>query len=207
MCNVCWVFQSYLQSFQRCWKWITFRLECRERREFATQAGECMPCHSECKVQAGRETCTGPVWLSVFSLGVLLPPDGIPVDVAILYIELIPPLCKVVPPLRLSVPPPLKGADECVACASLQDGPHCVSSCPEGLMGGEEVIFKYPNKQGRCEPCHINCTQGWGMTRAAPLCIHIYVVLISKWTSCLRCFRCFGPGIRDCVGSSRYISG
>ncbi|XP_036957538.1 receptor tyrosine-protein kinase erbB-3a [Acanthopagrus latus] len=101
-----------------------------ERREFATQAGECMPCHSECKVQAGRETCTGP------------------------------------------------GADECVACASLQDGPHCVSSCPEGLMGGEEVIFKYPNKQGRCEPCHINCTQG-----------------------------CFGPGIRDCVGSSRYISG
>uniref|UniRef100_A0A671X724 Receptor protein-tyrosine kinase n=1 Tax=Sparus aurata TaxID=8175 RepID=A0A671X724_SPAAU len=101
-----------------------------ERREFATQAGECMPCHSECKVQGGKQTCTGP------------------------------------------------GADECVACANLQDGPHCVSSCPEGLMGGEEVIFKYPNKQGSCEPCHINCTQG-----------------------------CYGPGIRDCVGSSRYISG
>ncbi|XP_073324589.1 receptor tyrosine-protein kinase erbB-3a [Pagrus major] len=101
-----------------------------ERREFATQAGECMPCHSECKVQAGKETCKGP------------------------------------------------GADECVACASLQDGPHCVPSCPEGLMGGEEVIFKYPNKHGSCEPCHINCTQG-----------------------------CYGPGIRDCVGSSRYISG
>lgn len=27
-------------------------------------------------------------------------------------------------------------------------------------MGGEEVIFKYPNKQGRCKPCHKNCTQG-----------------------------------------------
>ncbi|XP_051271141.1 receptor tyrosine-protein kinase erbB-3a isoform X5 [Dicentrarchus labrax] len=100
------------------------------RREFASPSGECMPCHPECKVQAGKETCTGP------------------------------------------------GADQCVACASLQDGPHCVSSCPEGVMGGEEVIFKYPNKQGRCEPCHVNCTQG-----------------------------CFGPGIGDCVGSSRYISG
>uniref|UniRef100_A0A671X6M9 Receptor protein-tyrosine kinase n=1 Tax=Sparus aurata TaxID=8175 RepID=A0A671X6M9_SPAAU len=101
-----------------------------ERREFATQAGECMPCHSECKVQGGKQTCTGP------------------------------------------------GADECVACANLQDGPHCVSSCPEGLMGGEEVIFKYPNKQGSCEPCHINCTQG-----------------------------CYGPGIRDCVGSSPIVLG
>ncbi|XP_076613307.1 receptor tyrosine-protein kinase erbB-3a isoform X1 [Chaetodon auriga] len=101
-----------------------------ERREFATQSGECMPCHPECKVQEGKETCTG------------------------------------------------LGADQCVACARLQDGPHCVSSCPEGVMGGEEVIFKYPNKQSRCEPCHVNCTQG-----------------------------CYGPGIGDCVGSSRYISG
>ncbi|XP_054473898.1 receptor tyrosine-protein kinase erbB-3a [Anoplopoma fimbria] len=101
-----------------------------ERREFATQSGECMPCHPECKVQEGKQTCTGP------------------------------------------------GADQCVACASLQDGPHCVSLCPEGVMGGEEVIFKYPNKQGSCEPCHINCTQG-----------------------------CYGPGIGDCLGFSRYISG
>ncbi|XP_023279412.1 receptor tyrosine-protein kinase erbB-3 isoform X1 [Seriola lalandi dorsalis] len=101
-----------------------------ERREFATSSGECMPCHPECKVQEGKETCTGP------------------------------------------------GAEQCVACASHQDGPHCVSSCPEGVMGGEGIIFKYPNKQGHCEPCHINCTQG-----------------------------CDGPGIGDCVGSSRYISG
>ncbi|XP_060925022.1 receptor tyrosine-protein kinase erbB-3a [Limanda limanda] len=101
-----------------------------ERREFAAQSGECKPCHPECKVQEGKETCTGP------------------------------------------------GADQCVACASLQDGPHCVPSCPEGLMAGEGVIFKYPNKQGSCEPCHINCTQG-----------------------------CFGPGIGDCGESSRYMSG
>uniref|UniRef100_A0A8C5EMT5 Receptor protein-tyrosine kinase n=1 Tax=Gouania willdenowi TaxID=441366 RepID=A0A8C5EMT5_GOUWI len=51
------------------------------------------------------------------------------------------------------------GADQCVACASHQDGPHCVSACPDGVMGGEGVIFKYPNKQGHCEPCHVNCTQ------------------------------------------------
>uniref|UniRef100_A0AAQ4RVT3 Receptor protein-tyrosine kinase n=1 Tax=Gasterosteus aculeatus aculeatus TaxID=481459 RepID=A0AAQ4RVT3_GASAC len=96
-----------------------------ERREFSAQ-GECMPCDPECKVQEGKQTCTGP------------------------------------------------GADQCVACARLQDGPHCVSECPEGLMGGEGFIFKYPNKQGSCEPCHINCTKG-----------------------------CYGPGIGDCLGSPR----
>ncbi|XP_034564833.1 receptor tyrosine-protein kinase erbB-3a isoform X2 [Notolabrus celidotus] len=101
-----------------------------ERREFATRSGECKPCHPECKVQEGKQTCTGP------------------------------------------------GADQCVACARQQDGPHCVPSCPEGVMGGEEVIFKYPNKQDRCEPCHANCTQG-----------------------------CYGPGIGDCVGSVSYLSG
>ncbi|XP_057701747.1 receptor tyrosine-protein kinase erbB-3-like [Corythoichthys intestinalis] len=99
-------------------------------REFADPSGECRPCHPECKVQEGKETCTGP------------------------------------------------GADKCVACANRQDGPHCVSMCPEGVMGGEGVIFKYPNKQGRCEQCHINCTQG-----------------------------CYGPGTGGCIGSSRYISG
>uniref|UniRef100_A0A3Q2P3Q2 Receptor protein-tyrosine kinase n=1 Tax=Fundulus heteroclitus TaxID=8078 RepID=A0A3Q2P3Q2_FUNHE len=94
-----------------------------ERREFATQSGECLPCHPDCKVQEGLETCTGP------------------------------------------------GADQCVACSRLKDGPHCVSSCPEGVMGGEGVIFKYANRQGHCEPCHMNCTQG-----------------------------CTGPGLWDCGG-------
>ncbi|KAJ8358695.1 hypothetical protein SKAU_G00152200 [Synaphobranchus kaupii] len=62
------------------------------------------------------------------------------------------------------------GADECVACASLQDGPHCVPSCPDGVMGEKGLIFKYPNAKSRCEPCHLNCTQG-----------------------------CSGPGIKDCM--------
>ncbi|XP_027858165.1 receptor tyrosine-protein kinase erbB-3a [Xiphophorus couchianus] len=102
------------------------------RREFATQSGECLPCHPECKVQEGMKTCTGP------------------------------------------------GANHCVACSSLQDGPHCVSSCPDGVMGGDGVIiFKYASKQGRCETCHMNCTQG-----------------------------CTGPGIGDCVGiAPRALSG
>uniref|UniRef100_A0A8C7RL91 Receptor protein-tyrosine kinase n=1 Tax=Oncorhynchus mykiss TaxID=8022 RepID=A0A8C7RL91_ONCMY len=97
-----------------------------EGREFAGPKGECMPCHSECEVQEGRFTCTGP------------------------------------------------GANKCVMCASLRDGPHCVSSCPEGVMGEKGLIFKYPNQQRRCEPCHLNCTQG-----------------------------CSGPGIGDCLDSSR----
>lgn len=112
-----------------------------------------MPCHPECKVQEGKETCTGPVRGSLFSLGALLPPNGATVDIIILHFA-----TDFEPFFSPSVS--FKGADQCVACASLQDGPHCVTSCPEGVMGGDEVIFKYPNKQGRCEPCHINCTQG-----------------------------------------------
>ncbi|KAJ8260136.1 hypothetical protein GJAV_G00177460 [Gymnothorax javanicus] len=69
------------------------------------------------------------------------------------------------------------GADECVACASVQDGPHCVPSCPDGVMGEKVLIFKYPNAQHRCEPCHANCTQG-----------------------------CSGPGIEDCLGTPREIA-
>ncbi|CAL1608952.1 unnamed protein product [Knipowitschia caucasica] len=96
-----------------------------ERREFVSASGECLLCHSECKVQEGKETCTGP------------------------------------------------GADQCVSCARLRDGPHCVRSCPQGLMAGEGVIFKYPNKAGSCEPCHANCTQG-----------------------------CSGPRLKDCIGAA-----
>ncbi|XP_055364768.1 receptor tyrosine-protein kinase erbB-3-like [Betta splendens] len=85
------------------------------------------------------------------------------------------PECKVQEGKRTCTGP---GADKCVACASLKDGPHCVSSCPEGLMGREGFIYKYPNKQRHCEPCHMNCTKG-----------------------------CSGPGTGDCVATSRLISG
>uniref|UniRef100_A0A3P9BP32 receptor protein-tyrosine kinase n=1 Tax=Maylandia zebra TaxID=106582 RepID=A0A3P9BP32_9CICH len=51
----------------------------------------------------------------------------------------------------------LQGANKCLVCASLKDGPHCVSMCPEGVMGQEGTIFKYPDKEGNCKPCHNNC--------------------------------------------------
>uniref|UniRef100_A0A3Q0SIJ5 receptor protein-tyrosine kinase n=1 Tax=Amphilophus citrinellus TaxID=61819 RepID=A0A3Q0SIJ5_AMPCI len=67
------------------------------------------------------------------------------------------------------------GADECVACASFQDGPFCMSSCPTGINDGQKgLIFKYPNREGRCEPCHHNCTQG-----------------------------CIGPGLKGCLETAR----
>ncbi|KAJ8403976.1 hypothetical protein AAFF_G00343260 [Aldrovandia affinis] len=69
------------------------------------------------------------------------------------------------------------GADECMACASLKDGPHCVPSCPDGVMGEMGLIFKYPNAKSRCEPCHVNCTQG-----------------------------CSGPGNKDCLEIPRAVT-
>uniref|UniRef100_A0A7N6ANH0 Receptor protein-tyrosine kinase n=1 Tax=Anabas testudineus TaxID=64144 RepID=A0A7N6ANH0_ANATE len=72
------------------------------------------------------------------------------------------------------------GADECVACANFQDGPYCMSSCPTGVNDGQKgLIFKYPNTQSHCEPCHHNCTQG-----------------------------CMGPGLSNCLGAEgRQVSG
>uniref|UniRef100_A0A3Q2Q475 Receptor protein-tyrosine kinase n=1 Tax=Fundulus heteroclitus TaxID=8078 RepID=A0A3Q2Q475_FUNHE len=69
----------------------------------------------------------------------------------------------------------LKGADGCTACANLQDGPYCMSSCPSGVNDGHRgLIFKYPNREGYCEPCHPNCTQG-----------------------------CLGPELNDCLERAR----
>uniref|UniRef100_A0A671RQV1 Receptor protein-tyrosine kinase n=1 Tax=Sinocyclocheilus anshuiensis TaxID=1608454 RepID=A0A671RQV1_9TELE len=63
------------------------------------------------------------------------------------------------------------GADECAACAHLQDGPYCVSSCPEGVQGENGlIIYKFSNSQHKCQPCYANCTLG-----------------------------CLGPGQNDCV--------
>ncbi|XP_039545587.1 receptor tyrosine-protein kinase erbB-3-like [Pimephales promelas] len=71
------------------------------------------------------------------------------------------------------------GADECEACVHLQDGPYCVSSCPEGVQGENGlIIYKFPSGQHKCQPCHANCTLG-----------------------------CLGPGQNDCVDSSRSAAG
>uniref|UniRef100_A0A3Q3K0W4 Receptor protein-tyrosine kinase n=1 Tax=Monopterus albus TaxID=43700 RepID=A0A3Q3K0W4_MONAL len=67
------------------------------------------------------------------------------------------------------------GADECVECDHLRDGPFCMSSCPTGVNDEQwGLIFKYPNRDGHCVPCHHNCTQG-----------------------------CSGPGLNNCLGAAR----
>uniref|UniRef100_A0A8C4XZK2 Receptor protein-tyrosine kinase n=1 Tax=Gopherus evgoodei TaxID=1825980 RepID=A0A8C4XZK2_9SAUR len=52
------------------------------------------------------------------------------------------------------------GADACVRCARYKDGPHCVDSCPEGILGEQGPIYKYPDAHRECRPCHENCTRG-----------------------------------------------
>uniref|UniRef100_A0A674MIX0 Receptor protein-tyrosine kinase n=1 Tax=Takifugu rubripes TaxID=31033 RepID=A0A674MIX0_TAKRU len=53
------------------------------------------------------------------------------------------------------------GPDQCSQCAHVQDGPHCVAHCPQGMLGeGDVVIWKYPDSRGQCQPCHQNCTLG-----------------------------------------------
>lgn len=57
--------------------------------------------------------------------------------------------------------PPLQGPEQCSQCAHSQDGPHCVTRCPHGVLGDDgALIWKYPDRAGQCQPCHQNCTQG-----------------------------------------------
>ncbi|XP_078542411.1 receptor tyrosine-protein kinase erbB-3 isoform X2 [Lissotriton helveticus] len=51
-------------------------------------------------------------------------------------------------------------ADRCVKCANFRDGPRCVAACLNGIMGERGPIFKYPDANNECHPCHENCTQG-----------------------------------------------
>ncbi|KAM8990257.1 LOW QUALITY PROTEIN: receptor tyrosine-protein kinase erbB-3 [Ara ararauna] len=69
------------------------------------------------------------------------------------------------------------GADTCTRCARYRDGPHCVESCPEGVLGERGPIYKYPDSSRECRPCHENCTRG-----------------------------CLGPLLRDCLGEALPVS-
>ncbi|KAG9331116.1 hypothetical protein JZ751_020241, partial [Albula glossodonta] len=64
-----------------------------------------------------------------------------------------------------------------------RDGPHCVPSCPDWVMGEKGLIFKYPNAKRRCEPCHFNCTQGvkttgivLGVLASVVMCFAMFVL-------------------------------
>ncbi|XP_046880094.1 melanoma receptor tyrosine-protein kinase-like isoform X2 [Hypomesus transpacificus] len=53
------------------------------------------------------------------------------------------------------------GPDHCAECAHFHDGPHCVSSCPQGVPGERDrIIWKYADHKMECQSCHQNCTLG-----------------------------------------------
>ncbi|XP_057613896.1 receptor tyrosine-protein kinase erbB-3 [Chionomys nivalis] len=68
------------------------------------------------------------------------------------------------------------GSDACARCTHFRDGPHCVNSCPNGILGAKGPIYKYPDAQNECRPCHENCTQG-----------------------------CKGPELQDCLGQTEVL--
>uniref|UniRef100_A0A3Q1F4S2 Receptor protein-tyrosine kinase n=1 Tax=Acanthochromis polyacanthus TaxID=80966 RepID=A0A3Q1F4S2_9TELE len=52
------------------------------------------------------------------------------------------------------------GPDMCF-CANFQDGLFCVSRCPQGVPGEDDMlVWKYADEMKVCQLCHKNCTQG-----------------------------------------------
>ncbi|XP_028917874.1 epidermal growth factor receptor isoform X1 [Ornithorhynchus anatinus] len=53
------------------------------------------------------------------------------------------------------------GPDNCIKCAHFIDGPHCVKTCPAGIMGeNDTLVWKYADAHHVCQLCHPNCTHG-----------------------------------------------
>uniref|UniRef100_A0A673GQF9 Receptor protein-tyrosine kinase n=1 Tax=Sinocyclocheilus rhinocerous TaxID=307959 RepID=A0A673GQF9_9TELE len=51
--------------------------------------------------------------------------------------------------------------DQCTQCAHFKDGTQCVAQCAQGVQGlYNRLVWTYPDKNGQCQPCHANCTQG-----------------------------------------------
>ncbi|XP_071592305.1 epidermal growth factor receptor isoform X1 [Heliangelus exortis] len=70
------------------------------------------------------------------------------------------------------------GPDNCVKCAHFIDGPHCVKSCPAGVLGeNDTLVWKYADANAVCQLCHPNCTRG-----------------------------CKGPGLEGCPNGSKIPS-
>ncbi|KAM8945846.1 receptor tyrosine-protein kinase erbB-2 [Pelodytes ibericus] len=50
-------------------------------------------------------------------------------------------------------------AEQCTACAHFNDSETCVDRCPSGVKGDSFVpIWKFPDKDGFCQLCPVNCT-------------------------------------------------
>ncbi|XP_015474161.1 epidermal growth factor receptor isoform X1 [Parus major] len=70
------------------------------------------------------------------------------------------------------------GPDNCMKCAHFIDGPHCVKSCPAGVLGeNDTLVWKYADGNNVCQLCHPNCTRG-----------------------------CKGPGLEGCPNGSKIPS-
>uniref|UniRef100_A0A8C4H6T6 Receptor protein-tyrosine kinase n=1 Tax=Dicentrarchus labrax TaxID=13489 RepID=A0A8C4H6T6_DICLA len=55
----------------------------------------------------------------------------------------------------------LWGSGNCTKCANFQDGLFCVSRCPQGMPGEDDMlVWKYVDENKVCQLCHENCTQG-----------------------------------------------
>lgn len=85
-----------------------------------------------------------------------------------------------------------------------------MSSCPSGVNDGQRgLIFKYPNREGHCEPCHHNCTQGWDRTQSVYFLVSIYGCVTKIKSICAEdddvfmCYRCSGPGLNYCLEAAR----
>uniref|UniRef100_A0A8C9Z464 Receptor protein-tyrosine kinase n=1 Tax=Sander lucioperca TaxID=283035 RepID=A0A8C9Z464_SANLU len=66
------------------------------------------------------------------------------------------------------------GSGNCTKCANFQDGLFCVSRCPQGVPGEDDMlVWKYADEMKVCRLCHKNCTQG-----------------------------CMGPGLQGCPSKS-----
>ncbi|CAG05345.1 unnamed protein product [Tetraodon nigroviridis] len=73
--------------------------------------------------------------------------------------------------LLSDVPGP-PGPGQCSQCAHVQDGPSCVAHCPQGMLGeGDTEIWMYPDRAGRCQLCHQNCTQGSAGQSTLAVCV------------------------------------
>uniref|UniRef100_A0A673AMI8 Receptor protein-tyrosine kinase n=1 Tax=Sphaeramia orbicularis TaxID=375764 RepID=A0A673AMI8_9TELE len=90
------------------------------------------------------------------------------------------------------------GPDQCSQCAHFKDGPHCVHSCPQGVLGdGDQRVWKYADRTGRCRSCHQNCP-AFIQTRFRWSVLTLSVV----WLSLFAVVSARHSGISSCVSMS-----
>ncbi|KAL1790884.1 epidermal growth factor receptor, partial [Sigmodon hispidus] len=78
-----------------------------------------------------------------------------------------------------------RGPDNCIKCAHYIDGPHCVKTCPAGIMGeNNTLVWKYADANNVCHLCHPNCTYGSEESKD----------------------KCIGPGLQGCSTRIKFPS-